>query len=333
MTSCSENILPTLQGDDTALSAQFEASNSKGVEVEIFQPGEETILGEGDSYVVHGFLRNANDAFEALAGGEIKYQQWYHMPDSRKEKSGKMEELRPLTRIKVAQADHLSDGKLPHYRFPVNNQSKYGTTHFTPHVRMIRDNVQAWLDSNYFTLLHTSLPPQPCTTSTTTCEDSSEDEQQPTTSDLSNKLNHAVVLLYRGENDHIGLHKDKTLDLEDGVPICSISLGQTRTYILQNDMYNPTKRQEITLQHGDLFVLGPATNEKWYHSIRQMTEEEVAQSNGHVGQRVSVTLRAVATRLDETTNTLTGKGGEFQTLDWPEQLKGAHRIVADEQNS
>ena len=62
---------------------------------------------------MHGFLdeNEANQAFQALdqpessqeGGGEIAYQQWYHMPDAKKEKKGKIEPLKPLTRIKVAQ--------------------------------------------------------------------------------------------------------------------------------------------------------------------------------------------------------------------------------------
>ena len=71
-------------------------------------------------------------------------------------------------------------------------------------------------------------------------------------------LNHAVVLLYRDANDRIGFHQDKTLDLAPDTPIVSVSLGQTRTYVLQDHPRTPRRRQEVTLRHGTLLVLGPA---------------------------------------------------------------------------
>mmetsp|Transcript_25356 Transcript_25356/g.30052 ORF Transcript_25356/g.30052 Transcript_25356/m.30052 type:complete len:315 (-) Transcript_25356:123-1067(-) len=300
-----QTILPTRQGDDSGLCSNLNEQVSEECNVQIFEPGEETNIGAGDCFVIHNFLDNADEVFQKLDAGEsseIEYQQWFHMPDAKKEKKlPNIAPLRPLTRVKVAQTDILPDGTIPHYRFPVNNQSKFGTTPFTPQVSQIVKKVQSWIEEN-LQIFHNNQ----------------NDDK---------KLNHAVVLLYRDENDRIGLHKDKTLDLEDDMPICSISLGQSRTYVLQNDMWNPTKRQEIKLNHGDLFILGSETNKLWYHSIRQMDEKELLEVSGNVGHRVSVTLRSVATFLNPKTNTISGKGTQYQSPDWPLELKGSHRHV------
>lgn len=300
------------QGDDTALSENLlTQASDRTCKIDIYEPGGEGLLGEGDMFVVHGFLskEEADDTFHRLDadGGEILYQQWYHMPDAKKEAKGQKLPLRPLTRVKVAQTDRRPDGTIPHYRFPVNNQSRHGTKPFTPTVRMIRDKVFEFLQSSGGETPHTF------------------------------DLNHAVVLLYRDKEDRIGLHKDKTLDLDDDAPICSVSLGQSRVYVLQDDIHVPTRRQEITLTHGALLVLGPKTNLKWYHSVRTMTDAEVSShvEEGGVepGRRVSVTLRAVATSLHEDTNTLTGKSAAYQSLDWPEELKGVHRLTEENEGN
>lgn len=304
-------ITPELQGDDTALVENFRISKP-GLKVEVFSSPDRVLqVGAGDTYVIPGFLseQEADEAFNFLnadhtgKGKEIQYQQWYHMPDAKKEKKGHTEiPLRPLTRVKVAQADPLPDGTLPYYRFPVNQQSKFGTTPFTPTVKRVLEKVKAWLQED-----------SPGGSLTRPFE-----------------LNHAVILLYRGAKDRIGLHKDKLLDLNEGAPIVSVSLGQARVYVLQDDLHNPTRRQEITLPHGSLVVLGPKTNQAWYHSIRSMSDEEIESSSGASQNRVSMTFRAAASLLNPEKGEIIGKGDNYQTADWPVELRGAHRPHNDQ---
>lgn len=44
------------------------------------------LFGSGDTKVVYNFLskHEADDAFDKLFNGEIKYQQWHHMPNKKK---------------------------------------------------------------------------------------------------------------------------------------------------------------------------------------------------------------------------------------------------------
>ena len=102
--------------------------------------------------------------FEKLFGGEIEFQQWYHMPGKGKKP------LQPFRRVKVAMAIEEDDeGRVPHYRFPVNNQDGHGVVSpMSTTIELFRKRVVEFVGVEY---------------------------------------NHAVVLLYRDGGDCIGFHK------------------------------------------------------------------------------------------------------------------------------
>lgn len=94
------------------------------------------LFGSGDTKVIYNFLskHEADNAFDKLFNGEIKYQQWHHMPNKKKE-------LLPLSRLKIAMADIDDKGWIPHYRFPVNNQDHHGVYPFSDTIKEIRDKL------------------------------------------------------------------------------------------------------------------------------------------------------------------------------------------------
>ena len=186
----------------------------------------------------------------------------------------------PLKRVKRIMVNPDFDGNLPYYRFTVNDQSSHGI--ISPMHPIIGNLCQR---INKF---------------------------------LNVELNHAVILLYRNGTDCIGFHKDKTLDLDENSPIVSLSLGCTRTYCLQDTISNPKIHQEIDLESGTLLVLGPVSNEYFYHSIKPSEDKE----DKH---RISITFRR-ATSYKLPDGTIVGKGDKYQTLNWPEELKGNHII-------
>lgn len=123
-------ITPLGLGDSTATKSNKE--------VLITDPTTEKI-GSGDTKFIPNFLseEEAKSAFDALnVGGEIKYQQWHHMPD-------KKQNLLPLSRLKIAMANTDEEGWTPHYRFPVNNQDKHGVFPFSPTVQAVLDKLVA----------------------------------------------------------------------------------------------------------------------------------------------------------------------------------------------
>lgn len=187
----------------------------------------------------------------------------------------------PLKRIKRILVTPLDDGSVPYYRFTVNDQSGHGMiTTYPPMLQQVCKKINETLNIEF---------------------------------------NHIVILLYRDGNDSIGFHKDKTLDLDENSPIVSLSLGCTRKYCLRDNIFNPKVNQEIDLENDTLLVLGPRTNENFYHSIKPIEGEHDKTP------RISITLRKAMTfRMPD--NTLIGKGAKYQTLNWPEELNGKHII-------
>ena len=191
------SILPARNGDATA-----EIVWNDGASVE-HSSLDYSALGSGDTFFCDFLTRAEADEFlhnltpKAFGGaGEIDFQQWYHMPHK---KTGKLE---PLRRTKIAmgrpaESDASTTSKsMPLYRFPVNDQQRYGIFPFSTTIERLREKVMAHFAAN--------------------------------NSELKNfDFNHSVVLFYKDGEDCIGFHKDKTLDLVDGSPIVSVSTEQT----------------------------------------------------------------------------------------------------------
>lgn len=191
----------------------------------------------------------------------------------------KDEEPKPLKRIKRILVNPKDDGDLPYYRFTVNDQAGHGVMAPMP---VFMNNL---------------------------C--------QKVNQSLGVELNHVVILLYRDGNDCIGFHKDKTLDLDENAPIVSLSLGCTRTYCLRDNNLNPKIHQEVDLENGTLLVLGPHTNENFYHAIKAAEDRSTP--------RISITFRKAVT-FKKPDGAIVGKGDKYQTPNWPEELRGSHII-------
>ena len=287
-TPTSHTLLPTMHGDD---SVPVLPTSTPTTVLDTASGVELVELGAGDSRYHPALLDRAlaDLALQRLGqqGAEVRYQQWYAMPQRNKPRAA----LHPLRRIKLAMATPDPDtGWVPHYRFPVNDQRRHGVrVPMTPTVERIKERVEAATGVAF---------------------------------------NHAVILLYRGADDCIGFHKDKLLDLDPQAPIVSVSLGAARSYVWRDDMFTPTEQIELRLRHGSMLVLGPRTNEALYHSVRKPTAEELAADPLLAGVRVSLTFRKVTTFVDAD-GSLHGQGAAYSDLNWPAELRGAHRLDAD----
>jgi len=79
----------------------------------------------------------------------------------------------------------------------------------------------------------------------------------------------------------------------EGSSVFTVSLGASRIFRLKNDKTGEV--QDIDVQSGSLFILGPKTNAEWKHSIVKCSTSVVSNT------RISVTMRSIATRLDPNT--------------------------------
>lgn len=97
------------------------------------------------------------------------------------------------------------------------------------------------------------------------------------------KYNYCVVQRYPHSQIGIKPHRDK--EMKHGTDIAGVSLGYTRILRMVAPKYIKEKPVDLTLVSGSLYILKPATNDHWMHSIEPETKK-VANS-----VRFSLTFR------------------------------------------
>ncbi|CAK3750051.1 hypothetical protein MYCFIDRAFT_182782 [Lecanosticta acicola] len=129
-------------------------------------------------------------------------------------------------------------------------------------------------------------------------------------------LNHALIQLYRGGNDYISEHSDKTLDIVPGSKIVNVSLGAQRTMRLRTKRgATPTLAARTTyripLPHNSMVIMSLATNAQYLHGInadRRPAVELGAAETAFGSRRISLTFRHIGTFLSEDSKLIWGHG-------------------------
>jgi alkylated DNA repair dioxygenase AlkB len=189
----------------------------------------------------------------------------------------------PIPRLVTAQAGHNESGASAIYRMPGCNEKNIQTTDWTPTVRYV-------------------------------CERASEE--------IGQKFNHCVLTLFRDQEDSLGFHKDKLVDLKENSLILSVSFGDARPILFHS--VEGKHHQTLMLLPGSLLAIGPMTNKLYMHAIPKLTDS--------VGPRVSLSLRSIDTYIqyeDKVENCeqaesnksknfkILGKGAEYQCTNYP----------------
>lgn len=101
-----------------------------------------------------------------------------------------------------------------------------------------------------------------------------------------------VNFYFNGEDCYIPAHRDTTACLRDGSCVNCLSLGATRDFVLcANEDLGKFQRETMTIHHnfrvhhGDLFAIGPQTNEDFLHSVVQ--DKDVKEL------RISIIFRSI----------------------------------------
>jgi alkylated DNA repair dioxygenase AlkB len=97
-------------------------------------------------------------------------------------------------------------------------------------------------------------------------------------------FNSVLLNLYRDQNDHMGWHSDDEPDLGEQPVIASLSLGETREFLMRHKARKDLK-VKLPLTSGSLLVMRGATQRNWEHAIRKET--------ARLGQRINLTFRRV----------------------------------------
>lgn len=80
-------------------------------------------------------------------------------------------------------------------------------------------------------------------------------------------FNCVLLNLYRHGNDAMGWHSDNEPELGPNPVIASLSLGQSRRFLLRHKQFPQQKKKELTLNHGDLLIMSGSTQHHWQHSV------------------------------------------------------------------
>ena len=119
------------------------------------------------------------------------------------------------------------------------------------------------------------------------------------TSDIIGQpLNHCLVQLYEGGKAYIGEHSDKTLDMNRGSGVVSVSFGATRVMVLTRKEDTLKEVFRVALPNNSIFFLGPKTNMEYFHSIRQDKRDSKLKTDDEKlnnENRISLTFRDIAT--------------------------------------
>ena len=110
-------------------------------------------------------------------------------------------------------------------------------------------------------------------------------------------LNHAKIQLYKDGQDHIGKHSDKTLDIKHDSYIINFSLGETRTFCIQDKV---TKEiEQFQLDNNSLFILDLTTNRKYVHYVIK---------SDTLNPRISIVYRTIDTFKSNISGEMKGQG-------------------------
>jgi hypothetical protein len=161
---------------------------------------------------------------------------------------------------------------------------------------------------------------------------------------LGHPVNHVLIQHYRSGNDYISEHSDKTIDVVRGSNIVNVSLGAQRVMILRTkkDVIPPNDdsgakierpAQRIPLPHNSMFILGPESNKRWLHGIRQDKRAEFLKSKEELeynGERISLTFRHIATFLSADQTKIYGQGATGKTKQSAKSVINGDRAAAQQ---
>jgi len=101
-------------------------------------------------------------------------------------------------------------------------------------------------------------------------------------------FNSVLLNLYRDQNDSMGWHSDDEPELGERPTIASLSLGETRHFLMRNKSAATSPKVSLPLSSGSLLVMSGDTQRNWKHAIRR----EV----GQMGPRINLTFRRIVRR-------------------------------------
>lgn len=135
--------------------------------------------------------------------------------------------------------------------------------------------LNAWYGDSQYTYSGTTLPAKALSPALTCLKEKIERQ-------FSIQLNSVLANLYRDGNDGMGWHSDNEKSLGDQPQIASVSLGESRRFLIRNKA-DKTNKTELVLEHGSLLIMRGDCQTHWEHAIPKTAKPKV--------QRVNLTFR------------------------------------------
>jgi alkylated DNA repair dioxygenase AlkB len=99
-------------------------------------------------------------------------------------------------------------------------------------------------------------------------------------------FNSVLANLYRDGRDSVSWHADNEPELGLNPVIASLSLGETRQFLLKHRSDKSLSRLSLSLSSGSLLMMAGATQHHWVHSVPKSARE--------LGARINLTFRRVS---------------------------------------
>jgi alkylated DNA repair dioxygenase AlkB len=111
----------------------------------------------------------------------------------------------------------------------------------------------------------------------------------------SERFDSVLVNFYRNERDSVAMHADDEKELGAEPVIASLSVGETRTFVMRHKTDRSQKMRKLVLESGSLLLMQGPTQRCWQHGV--------PKERSACGPRVNLTFRQRLTGSRRTTDT------------------------------
>ncbi|WP_036800342.1 alpha-ketoglutarate-dependent dioxygenase AlkB family protein [Photobacterium marinum] len=135
---------------------------------------------------------------------------------------------------------------------------------------VLQPRLQAWCGDAVYTYSGLTMEPQSWTPTLLAIKAACEKVSEV-------RFNSVLANLYRGGQDYMGWHRDNEPELGVQPVIASVSLGESRRFILKH--METKQKLEFNLESGSLLVMAGNTQQCWVHSVPKTRKPKAGRIN------------------------------------------------------
>lgn len=139
---------------------------------------------------------------------------------------------------------------------------------------VLQPRLQAWCGEATYCYSGLSMRPDPWTPTLLTIR---EQIEQALVDMPGVRFNSVLANLYRDGADYMGWHQDNEPELGTEPVIASLSLGDTRRFVLRH--VESRDKREYALSHGSLLVMAGQLQTHWQHSVPKTRQPKMPRIN------------------------------------------------------